>query len=265
MSAPARLVEDGSAVLCADADGHAQLIRLGPGTARSFPVPADGARITTTNGARSLIWADTRGVWRAALAKPKTHFRLASEGPSRGFLAAPDGSRGVAIYPGEIYVKREKTPADVFDGFALDGKAARRRLYNGTSTVVDWSWDSQWLLSQDEKEGACITRVVGGEYKCWKGYTAVSLAPDGSWALLLGKRAAAKDAPEDKDDDEPKGGEDGGEDDDDDDAGEPAIPVEQHSLYRAKLGGPRSAKPSLVETDIAGLGALWLPGVAETP
>jgi len=271
--APARLVEDGSAVVCADAAGHALLVRLGPGTSRTFPVPAEGARIITKDGARSLIWADDRGVWRASLARPNKHFRLAPQGPSRGFLPAPDGSRAAAIYPGEIYVKKVKTPADVLDGFALDGKAARRRLYNATSTVIDWSWDSQWLLSQDDKEGACITRAVGGEYKCWKGYTAVSLAPDGSWALLLGKRAAPKDAPEvaddDKDDDEPKGeSSEGGEsdDDDEDDDLEPSVPVEQHSLYRAKLGGPRAAKPSLVETDIAGLGALWLPGTAaESP
>ncbi len=261
--APARLLDDGSAVMCADTAGHALLVRLATGAKRSFPVPADGARIVTTAGKRSLIWADARGVWRAALTRPKTHYRLSAEAPRRGFLPAPDGSRGVGIFPGEVHEKKTKSKiaADLFDGFKLDGKAARRMLYRDTTRVIDWSWDSQWLLTQDDKLGACITRPVGGEYKCWKGYTAVSLAPDGSWALVLGKRADAKDSADDEEADEPKG-EDGGDDDDDEEDEEAAPPAAQHSLYRAKLGGPRAQKPSLVETDIDGTGALWLPGVA---
>lgn len=252
--APARFVEDGTAVMCADGDGHALLVRLGPGTARSFPVPAEGARLVRDAGKRALIWADERGVWRATLAKLRTHHRLAAEGPKRGFLPSPDGTRAVGVYAGEYYKKKEKLAGDVTDGFALDGKAARRMLYHDTTRVIDWSWDSQWILSQDDKEGACITRPVGGQYKCWKGYTAVSIAPDGRWALVLGKRAASAEPEEEVEESEPEEG--GAEDDEEEDA---APPVERHSLYRVYLDGPRSKKPSLVETDIDGAGALWLP------
>lgn len=256
--APARLVEDGSAVICADADGHALIYRLAAGSARSLPVPAAGARVITRDGKRSLIWADDRGVWRAAFANLKKHYRLAPAGPKREFLPAPDGVRAVGLFAGEVYEKKVKVPADVVEGFALDRKAARRMLYRDTTHVLDWSWDSTWILSQDDKYGACITRAIGGEYKCWVGYTAVSLSPDGQWALVLGKRADARSSDDDGQDEEPKG-EDGGSDDDEDEApAEP--PAEQHSLYRAKLGGPHSQKPSLVETDIDGTAALWLPG-----
>ena len=34
--------------------------------------------------------------------------------------------------------------------------------------------------------------AVGGLYKCWRGYTAAALAPDGKYALLLGNRDGSK-------------------------------------------------------------------------
>jgi hypothetical protein len=227
--APARLTADGSCVVCADEDGQVMMIGLDTGKVARKPVPAAGARVVETEGTRELIWADADGVWAAPVTqvrKASARRELAPEPPLRGFLPAPDGSRAVGVYMGEVYQKRkEKVPAEVFGSFALDGKAARRQLFRDAE-VIDWSWDSEWVLVQ-EQEKACVARATGGQYKCWKKYTAVSLSPDGKWALLLGKR---------------KKGEDG-----------------ERSLYRARLEGQYTEKPSLVETVIDGGGALWLP------
>src|SRR5206468_4216752 len=88
--------------------------------------------------------------------------------------------------------------ADVLATFALDGTASRRMLLRD-GVVIDWSWDGAWLLLQHGAY-ACITRAVGGEYKCWKGYTAMSIAPDGKWALVLGPRKGEKGENGDADD-----------------------------------------------------------------
>lgn len=264
---PARLTADGRCVLCADPDGNVLLISLITGKSATRPVPAAGARVIAGEAGRDLLWAGADGVWRAPLKKLSDKRALAPEAPLRGFLAAPDGSRAVAVYPGEVYEKKQKVPAEVVDSFALDGKAARRMLYRD-ATVIDWSWDSTWLLVQ-EGTSACLTRAVGGEYKCWKGYTAVSMSPDGRWALVLGPRGAKADRSDHRSDD--KGAKAEGEgsassDDDDNDADDGAAPTDRgglpdapFSLYRAKLEGPYASKPSLVETAVDGA-AVWLPG-----
>lgn len=224
--APARLTADARVVICADGDGKALLIGLVTGKVVHWPAPAEGARIVTTDGVRELIYADADGIWAAPLKKPKERRALAPDAPLRGFLAAPDGARAAAITAGHVYEKKQKVAAEVLSGFALDGKAARRTLHRD-STVIDWSWDSQWLLVQLGDE-ACITRSTGGQYKCWSGYRAQSLAPDGTWALLLGPRKDSDDST-------------------------------LSSLFRAKLEGAYTEKPSLVETLVDGA-ALWLPG-----
>lgn len=264
---PARMTADGRCVLCADADGNVLLISLVTGKSATRPVPAAGARVIAGDDGRDLLWAGADGVWIAPLTKLADKRAVAPEAPLRGFLAAPDGSRAVAVYPGEVYEKKQKVAAEVVDSFALDGKAARRMLYRD-ATVIDWSWDSTWLLVQ-EGTSACITRAVGGEYKCWKGYTAVSLSPDGRYALVLGARGSKSDK-SDKSEDDDKGakaeGEGGGgsSDDDDDELAAAAVdrgglPDAPFSLYRARLEGPYASKPSLVETEVDGA-ALWLPG-----
>jgi hypothetical protein len=177
--------------------------------------------VIVKDGVRRLIWADADGVWSANVKNLDDKVELAPDPPVSGFLAAPDGSRGVAINPCHLYEKKLKVDSDVLDGFDLDGTAARRMLF-AEGTVVDWSWDSTWLLVQNG-EKACITRSVGGEYKCWKGYTPLSIAPDGRWGLVRG--------------------------------------TDSGKLYRIRLGGAQVEKPSLVETEIDGA-ALWLPGVA---
>jgi hypothetical protein len=227
--APARLTPDARVVICADDDGKALLVGLVTDKVVHWPAPAAGARIVTTDGVRELIYADGDGIWAAPLKKPRERRALASEAPLRGFVAAPDGARAAAITDGHVYEKKQKVAAEVLSGFALDGKAARRTLHRD-STVIDWSWDSRWLLVQLGDE-ACITRATGGQYKCWSGYRAQSLAPDGTWALVLGKR-------KDSDDDT------------------------LSSLYRAELSGAYTERPALVETLVDGA-ALWLPASAD--
>jgi hypothetical protein len=227
--APARFSADGRMVVCAADDGKALLISLVTKKRAKQPIAADGVRAVVVGKTRDLIWTDADGVWRAPIGGLKQKKEVAPDAPLRGFVAAPDGSRGVATYAGQVYEKKEKVPAETLDGFALDGTAARRMLFRD-GVVIDWSWDSTWVLVQAGDE-ACIARAVGGEYKCWKNYTAVSLAPDGSWAVLLGDR---------KDDD-----------------------TDARSVYRGKLAGAYTERPSLVETVIDGAGALWLPGAAD--
>lgn len=222
--APARLTRDGRIVVCADADGRAMLIGLVTGKIVRTRLPADGARVVV-DGARELLWADADGIWAAPLRSLKKRREVAPEPPLRSFLAAPDGSRGVGVYAGHVFEKRQKVPADVLDGFALDGTASRRMLHRD-AVVIDWSWDSQWVLVQLGDQ-ACVTRAVGGQYKCWEDYRAVSIAEDGRWVVLLGKR---------------RGGEDG-----------------EQSVYRGRLEGAYTDRPSLVETVVDGA-ALWLPG-----
>jgi hypothetical protein len=218
----ARFASDGSCILCAAENGETTLISMKTGKSTTKAVPPAGARVVVVDGVRRLIWADADGVWSAKVKNLDDKIELAPDAPVSGFLAAPDGSRGVAIYPGHLYEKKVKVEADVLSGFKLDGTAARRMLFP-EGTVIDWSWDSTWLLVQNG-EKACIARAVGGEYKCWKGYTAQSLAPDGRWALVRG--------------------------------------TDSGKLLRVRLEGAQTEKPSLVQTEVDGA-ALWLPGVAE--
>jgi hypothetical protein len=215
----ARISSDGTSVVCAAPDDQTLIVSLSTGKAVTRAVPPTGARLFKRDGTRTLVWADATGVWSATKKDLSDKTQLATEAPVGGFLASPDGSRAVALYPGHVFEHRQKLDANVFTSFLLDGTAARRTLAKDSASAIDWSWDSRYLLVQDG-ESACITRAVGGEYKCWKGYVAQSIAPDGRWALVLGD--------------------------------------ESHKLFRVRLEGPDTSKPSLVETVCDG-GALWLP------
>ncbi len=74
----------------------------------------------------------------------------------------------------------------------LDGKGARRKAIRD-GVAVEWSHDSQWILVQDGAS-TCLMRTSGGQYKCWKGYTAASISGDGRWGLALGNRDGGKAA-----------------------------------------------------------------------
>ncbi len=280
----ARVTVDGKSVVCADADGHAIVYSLRTRKHTRRKVPGAGARVLPAapvadgepSRGRELVYADADGVWAAPLAASDDRRELAPDAPLRGFSASPDGTRALGVYLTTAWQKRTAVEAEGLMTFALDGKAARRKSIRG-GVVIDWSWDGAWILVQDG-ESACVARAVGGEYKCWKGYGAVSLSPDGKWALVVGKRKAPeggdKDDRDDKDDadapaDAPAGdgGGEGGDEPDDTEAtadapAAPGIPAGPLSLYRAKLEGAYTERPALVETVIDGPGALWLPGGA---
>ncbi|MBC7977604.1 MAG: hypothetical protein H7138_21720, partial [Myxococcales bacterium] len=137
------------------------------------------------------VWADATGVWTALAFDPKRKSRVAPDAPLRGFIASPDGARGVGVYADQVYSDLHHTrPAEVLMTVQLDGSGGRRKAIRD-GVVVEWSHDSQWILVQDGAS-ACIMRAGGGQYKCWKGFTAASISSDGRFALVLGNRDGAR-------------------------------------------------------------------------
>lgn len=261
---PARFSPGGEFVLCASAAGHALIVRLRDGrTFERADAPATGATLVDRGGTRELVFVSGGAVVAGRLKAGSETRVVAPEAPARGLVASPDGSRAVGVYSAPpVGQPRTTEPRDQLFGFALDGTAARRRLIRD-GVVLDWSADGTWLLIQDGGK-ACIARAVGGEYKCWKGFTAVSLAPDGAWALVLGPRDPGGSAPAADETPVGNGGEgaDGG-DAEVDDAAVP-LPTGPLSLYRAKLAGAFTEKPAVIEKLVDGA-ALWLPPAAPAP
>src|SRR5262249_11565454 len=108
-----------------------------------------------------------------------------------GFLASPDGTRAIGVYVDQVYADpRHMRAADVLMTLQLDGQGVRRKAIRD-GVAVEWSHDSQWVLVQDGAS-TCIMRAVGGQYKCWRGYTAASLSGDGRWGLALGNRDGSR-------------------------------------------------------------------------
>jgi hypothetical protein len=271
---PAQLAEDGACVLCRQAQGSV-IVNLA--NSRTFPVaiPSPGARLTGAGKDRKLVWADANGVWAAPPGDPKHSTRVAPEPPLRGFLPSPDGSRAVGVYADEIYTDaHHKQPAELLMGFALDGEGARRKGIKA-GVAVEWSHDAQWVLVQDGAS-ACLMRALGGQYKCWRGFTAASIASDGRYALLLGARTSkAAPAPSSKHAKRPPpptptpSSDDHEADAADSDGGDsvpapadvavppPAGPL---ALYRAKLEGAFTERPTAIADNVDGA-AVWVPPV----
>jgi hypothetical protein len=288
---PAQLATDGACVLCRNARQPAQsmIVNLRTGAQTPIAVPSPGARLVGAGADRRLVWAD-KGIWSAPPGNPAKKTQVAPEAPLRGLLPSPDGARAVGVYadvPLAGTPGAKAKPAELLMGFALDGVGARRKGIRA-GVAVEWSHDSQWVLIQDGGS-ACIMRAIGGQYKCWRGYTAVSIAPDGSYALVLGAQKKDKDAkasvkapaaktpakkepakkepakkeppkqepegpkPEDIEDTEPA---DGAAASVDDVAVPP--PTGPLSLYRAKLDGPYTETPALLVKVVDGA-AVWIP------
>jgi hypothetical protein len=293
---PAQLAEDGLCVLCRakPAAGSTKqgsiIVTLASGKVMPVDVPATSARLAGIGIERKLVWADATAVWKASPAAPKKATKAAPEAPLRNFSPSPDGSHALGVYAGEVFENaRTKKPGETLMVFALDGQGARRKaIQNGVP--VEWSHDSKWVLLQDGAS-ACIMLVDGGEYKCWKGYTAASIAPDGKYALILGNRDGSKKQDRDKNDskkdskkksskkddkrskkkapepevtdEEPselEGEGEGGEEPVTTDDVAVAPPNGQLALYRAKLEGAFATSPSLVMRVVDGA-AVWLPTV----
>ena len=196
---PAQLAEDGSSVLCRSArTANQSLIVELPRAAHAakarsvaVDIPPASARLAGVGIERALVWADPAGVWKAPPGNPKTKARVALDAPLRGFLASPDGTRAIGVYSDQIYSDVRHTKlAEVLMTLALDGHGARRKAIRD-GVAVEWSHDSQWVLVQDGGS-ACIMRANGGQYKCWRGFTAASLSSDGRWGLALGNRDGSK-------------------------------------------------------------------------
>jgi hypothetical protein len=300
---PAQLAEDGASVTCRSprAAGQTLVVELGkkpapgpaPSAAPSAPavatasiatvagpglaiaVPPGTVRPIGTGIERRFVWADATGVWTAPAFDPKRKTRVAPDAPLRGFLPSPDGDRALGVYADQVFSDVHHTrPAEVLMTVQLDGQGARRKAIRD-GVAVEWSHDAQWILVQDGAS-ACIMRATGGQYKCWKGFTAASISSDGHWGLVLGNRdgskkqvaakpakpatkpaAAAAAKPWDKLDepsDEPEAGEAQPASDD----VSVAPPTGPLALYRVRLDGAFTDRPTLLVKIVDGA-AVWVP------
>lgn len=276
---PAQLAEDGTCVVCRAKSGGSQILNIASG--KTLAVDQLGARITGKGTDRKLVWADKDGIWSAPPGDRKKAKKVAFEAPLRSFLPSPDGARGVGVYSDEIYIDvHHKKPAEILMGFQLDGEGARRKAIKA-GVPLEWSHDSEWVLVQNGGE-ACLMHATGGEYKCWRGYTAASISSDGKYGVFLGNRdgshrqapAAAKIDPKKKAKkagkaDKPKPPEkksdpadepdlDGGGDDNDDTAVPP--PSGPLSIFRAKLEGSAFTESPPMIVKVVDGAAVWVPG-----
>jgi len=154
-------------------------------------------------------------------------------------------------------------------GFALDGEGARRKAIKA-GMPLQWSHDSQWVLVQDGGS-ACLMHATGGEYKCWKGYTAASIAPDGKYGLFLGNRdgshrqtpATKKQEDQKKKKPAPEAEGEGESGDTGGDATEADVlvppPSGPLSLFRARLEGSAFTESPALLTKIVDGAAVWVP------
>lgn len=277
-SGPAQLSVDGAYVLCRGKAGSI-VVNFKSGKVTPIDVPTAGARLIGTGSELRIVWADAQGVWTAVPPQNAKPIKVAPQPPVRGLLASPDGTHALGIYATEVFEGRnKKKPGEALMVFALDGTGApRRSVANGIP--VEWSHDSRWTLVQDGSS-ACITLVVGGQYKCWRGYTAQSITSDGKYALLLGNRERSrsedkksKKSKKDKRDKKRKAppvdeqvaesteaaeGDEHGDEPVAIDEIPVAPPTGPLSLYRGELDGPYTKTPQLVARDVDGA-AVWIP------
>lgn len=271
---PAQLAEDGTCVVCRAKSGGSQILNIANG--KTLAVDPTGARITGKGSARRLVWADRDGIWSAPPGDRKQAKKVAPQAPLRSFLPSPDGARGVGVYSDEIYTDaHHKKSAEILMGFQLDGQAARRKAIKA-GVPVEWSHDGEWLLVQNGGE-ACLMHATGGEYKCWRGYTAASISSDGKYGVLLGNRDGShRQAPPVKPAKRAKGKAtqrtpvekkvdpadepdlDGGDTDDDDVAVPP--PSGPLSIFRAKLEGSAFTESPPMIVKVVDGAAAWIPG-----
>jgi hypothetical protein len=263
---PATLVLDGTLVVCAGDKGGTTVKKLGADDRVDRDVPATGAAVAGAHGARTLIWADGTSVWTAPLG-PATTAKALADAPLAHFSASPDGTHALGVYKAA-----DDHDAQLLYELPLDGSGARRKVIRN-GVPIEWSWDSKWVLVQDGG-AACVMKATGGEYKCWKGYTAVGVADDGAWTLMLGSRdgKAPDDKPKSKSKakgkhhDEPPpaapapSGEEGEGGDVTDDTPVP-LPKGPYSLYRGRRDGAYTDKPVAIVHEVDGAAA-WLPVAA---
>jgi hypothetical protein len=226
-------------VLC---ESGGSLALIGVTKAFRVEVPGTWRDVSFLGGPKELATLTTGGVIGFGPRAPKKARPLTKAGAVSHFLAAPDGSKGVAVFG---HGKDSRV-----HGFVLDGEGVPRRL-GGPGVPVVWSWDSTWVLIEEgspppedggapgegpeggepdeggsepdvgEERGAmeaapdpwlaaapaqkknkkkkapepkkeeprarvrsCVVRAVGGESKCWNGFTSRSFAPENERVLL---------------------------------------------------------------------------------
>lgn len=213
----ATLSGDGRCVLCEDKDGKITLAQLHP-TPAALELPISG-RLVTMLGSRvdRVVAVTERGIESFTVSRKPKRELMAKQKPERDLLVAPDGKRAIAAFVdggGEEDAKGD--PIYSIYQFVLDGNGARRKLV-ADATAVRWSRDSRWVLAVGPRQ-TCVARARGGQYRCWRGFKAADLSPDGSEALLI------------------KGS----------------------TLHRASLGGARSARPKPLVPRVAGKAAVWV-------
>jgi hypothetical protein len=290
---PAHLSNDGTYVMCRGKTGST-VVNLKSGKITPIDVPTAGARLVGSGTELRLVWADNKGVWSAVPPARKQPKKVAPEAPLRALTVSPDGTRALGVYTDEVFDRARNTkPADVLSVFALDGTAARRKVIH-TGVPLEWSHDGKWVLVQDGRS-ACTMLAVGGQYKCWRGYTAAAISQDGKYALLFGNRDMPKETPKKKKKATKKKGKAKGKgkakpkqvepEDDAGPEGEPSGEAEQPedapldeaaddvplpppggpvALYRAELNGPYTKSPKLITRDVAGA-AVWIPVTLPPP
>jgi hypothetical protein len=263
---PAQIAQDGLCVVCRapSAPTRSVVINLFTGRQIVADIPTAGTRVVGAGLGRRLVWAEKNGIWSAPTADPRKKTLLAPEPPLRAFLPSNDGAQAIGVYGDFVYEGKVKTPAEVLMTFALDGQGARRKGIK-TGVPLEWSHDNQYVLVQDGAS-ACLMRAGGGQYKCWKGFTAVSIAPDGSYALVLGNRDGSRTLPKAPAKAPAKPAKAEPVDEDPSTKGAPvaddvpvALPTGPLALYRAKLDGVYEAPPALVVKIVDGA-AVWVPG-----
>lgn len=276
---PAQVTEDAMYVLCRK-NNASLVVNLGSGRLTPLNIATAGARLVRTGAERKLIWSDDRSIWSATPPKLKPIAKVAPEAPLRGLLPSPDGSHALGTYKGEVFENaRRKTEGEVLMVFALDGQAARRKSIQA-GVPIEWSHDSKWVLIQDGSN-ACIMLAAGGQYKCWKGYTAAAISPDGKYALVLGnrrsdddddKKTKSKKSKKDKSSKKKKKKKEAEPapeptpepTEDVEGEGEPtddvpvALPTGPLALYRAQLEGAYTTTPQLVSRVVDGA-AVFVP------
>ena len=222
----ADLAKDGNCAACLDATGKIVLHRFQP-TAKKTVRDITAHQVHFLDGF-DLLTSDDDGLWSISINKPENTIHLAEELPGP-VLPSPDGKRALGVFDAEDPQNPGSTRPTLFV-FRIGASGDAKRRLGWNAVPIAWSWDSEWAVVQ-EAESACIVRAAGGEYKCWEGYTAVSIAPDGSFGLFTKKPETAK-----------------------------GVTVEGKgvNLYRGLRNGVSSGRLGLVREGVAGA-AVWIP------
>ena len=146
---------------------------------------ATGSAQMAFAGDRLLVVDGQNELWSLSLTDASERERVAPQAPAQHLFGGTDRRRAVGWF--SVTVKSGE-PVPALHALGLDGRGIRRRLMKW-AVPVDWSQDGQWLLVQRGKR-ACLVRAVGGHYKCWRKFLALSISAHGE-RLLLGRQVGA--------------------------------------------------------------------------